>query len=412
MDVWMHSEMFEALALWFSRTLQVEVTVASLDLQLSACGFSLHKDAEENFLFRASYTGCLIQQQHGYNVLTLNLVKRINGFGGRAHTVMMKCPVVSVVPDKEHIQCDPEFIQVTRQIPHDSWNNELPWSLSLRDHLVVALEDSSLIQINTDMLGADVTVQGRRREILSPVTVMENEGEFLALKLVSGQYAYSLEATCPKESTAADDVVLHIFKRRMGLTRRGSSDSEALTVTHVSLQQTDEFTVNQTSDFVTLLIPIRQILQSKACTGDEQLQQPFYRLDVVLTFKETNHQMHWSMENTLPCTDGAAVSSITPLPAAAPRLGSAAESLPSERRSSVPTGKPNKAAEESGAEFSTAGTPYVPTQAAGSGFHTDNIPLTESVNETITSTNATESDYFSVEFETNTTTTTQVLQHR
>lgn len=28
--------------------------------------------------------------------------------------------------------------------------------------------------------------------------VMENVGEFLALKLVSGQYAYSMEATCPK----------------------------------------------------------------------------------------------------------------------------------------------------------------------------------------------------------------------
>ena len=27
---------------------------------------------------------------------------------------------------------------------------------------------------------------------------METEGEFLALKLVSGQYAYSMEATCPK----------------------------------------------------------------------------------------------------------------------------------------------------------------------------------------------------------------------
>ena len=26
---------------------------------------------------------------------------------------------------------------------------------------------------------------------------MENEGEFLALKLVSGQYAYSMEAMCP-----------------------------------------------------------------------------------------------------------------------------------------------------------------------------------------------------------------------
>lgn len=27
---------------------------------------------------------------------------------------------------------------------------------------------------------------------------MDNEAEFLALKLVSGQYAYSMEAACPK----------------------------------------------------------------------------------------------------------------------------------------------------------------------------------------------------------------------
>lgn len=105
---------------------------------------------------------------------------------------------------------------------------QLHWSLSLSDHLIVALEDASLIQMNTDMRGPDITVQGRRREVLSPVKVrgltahaahchlviyrsitantqclwltqvMETEGEFLALKLVSGQYAYSMEATCPK----------------------------------------------------------------------------------------------------------------------------------------------------------------------------------------------------------------------
>lgn len=39
----------------------------------------------------------------------------------------------------------------------------------------------------------------------------------------------------------------------------------------------------------------------QACTESQQLLQPFYRVDVVLSFKETNHKMHWSMENTLPC---------------------------------------------------------------------------------------------------------------
>lgn len=48
---------------------------------------------------------------------------------------------------------------------------QLRWSLSLSDHLIVALEDASLIQMNTDMSGPDITVQGRRKEVLSPVKV-------------------------------------------------------------------------------------------------------------------------------------------------------------------------------------------------------------------------------------------------
>lgn len=43
-----------------------QVNLASLDhlnLQLSACGFSLHKDPDKNFIFRASYSGCFVQQQ-------------------------------------------------------------------------------------------------------------------------------------------------------------------------------------------------------------------------------------------------------------------------------------------------------------------------------------------------------------
>ncbi|KAK2897767.1 hypothetical protein Q8A73_014147 [Channa argus] len=106
-------------------------------------------------------------------------------------------------------------LQVIRQVAYDSWSDELDWSLSLSGHIIVALEDASLIQMNVDMNGPAIIVGGRRRDVLSPVK--KNEG-----------------ATCPKES--------------------------------------------------------------------KQLLQPFYRVDVVLTFKETNHIMHWTMENTLPCT--------------------------------------------------------------------------------------------------------------
>lgn len=61
--------------------------------------------------------------------------------------------------------------------------------------------------------------------------------------------------------------MLHIFKRRMGLTKRGSADNEALTVSNVSVNQTDNFTVHDTSEFVTLTIPTAQILQTKVCAA-------------------------------------------------------------------------------------------------------------------------------------------------
>ncbi|XP_078144210.1 ciliated left-right organizer protein containing ZP-N domains homolog [Centroberyx gerrardi] len=360
MEMWIHSVRIEGLGLWLSGALRIQANLASLDhlnLQLSACGFSLHKDTDKNYIFRVSYTGCFVRQQHGYNFLILNLVKRINRFGGRPHSFIMKCPVVSILPNREHIQCDPEYIQVTRQVPHDSWNNELHWSLSLRGNLIVALEDASLIQVNIDMNGPDLTVQGRRREILSPVQVMEKEGEFLALKLVSGQYAYSMEATCPNVTqSTAEETVLHIFKRRMGLTKRGSQETETLTVSSVSVNQTDTFTVHETGEFVQLIISTAEILQTKVGAAlsktINQLWQPFYRVDVVLTFKETNHKMHWTMENTLPCTAWPAVPHITPPPCASttapapPTHTLKPESLTTERPSdpsTVPAVKPNEA---------------------------------------------------------------------
>ncbi|XP_049436972.1 uncharacterized protein C1orf127 homolog isoform X2 [Epinephelus fuscoguttatus] len=394
MEMWIHSARIEGLGLWLSGALQIQVNLASLDnlnLQLSACGFSLHKDPDKNFIFRVSFTGCFVQQQHGYHVLTLNLVKRISRFGGRPHSFLMKCPVVSVLPSREKIQCDPEYIQVTRQVPSDNWHNELQWSLSLSDHLVVALEDASLIQMSTDMNGPDITVQGRRREVLSPVIVMENEGEFLALKLVSGQYAYSMEATCPKVTMSTpEETVLPIFKRRMGLTKRGSYENEALTVSNVSVNQTNHFTVHEMGEFVTLIIPTAQILQTKTCTDNKQLLQPFYRVDVVLTFKETNHKMQWTMENTLPCTARPDAPHITSSPVsnttALSTLNFKHQSLTTEQplmdHSTIPVGKLNERAsfKEMTAEFSTTNSPHTETEARSFNFHTDEVSRSQSGN--------------------------------
>ncbi|XP_075897792.1 ciliated left-right organizer protein containing ZP-N domains homolog isoform X2 [Nelusetta ayraudi] len=297
----------EEVGVWLSDALHGRVNLTSLDhldLQLSACGLSLHKDLDNIFILRVSYSGCLVQQQHGYYVLTLDTGKRMSRYGGRPHSLLMKCPVAPVLPSQELIQCDPEFIQVTRQLPRDNWDNELQWSLSLSDQLIVALEDASLIQMNAALSGPNITLQGRRKEVLSPLTVTEEDSvKFLALKLISGPYAFSMEATCPKVGTAREEEAeLYIFKRHMGLTKRGSHGNGGLTVSEVLVQQTDNFTVHDTSQLVTLVIPTAQILQTKPCTEKHQLLQPFYRVDVVLSFKETNHKMHWSVENTLPCT--------------------------------------------------------------------------------------------------------------
>lgn len=85
--------------------------------------------------------------------------------------------------------------------------------------------------MNAALSGPNITLQGRRKEVLSPLTVgqfrqhtatkwpvvklqlktqkifdrveltqvtEEDSVKFLALKLISGPYAFSMEATCPK----------------------------------------------------------------------------------------------------------------------------------------------------------------------------------------------------------------------
>ncbi|XP_060749347.1 uncharacterized protein C1orf127 homolog isoform X1 [Tachysurus vachellii] len=333
MELWIHRMRTEGLRLWLSAMLRIQVNLGSLEIlnhQLSACGFGLHKDPDRNYIFRVMYSGCFVQQEHGHYVIVLNLMKRISRFGGRTHNYVMKCPVVPALPNTEHIQCDPDFIQVTRVIPLDSWNNELRWSLALRGSVVVALEDASLIQVNVDIQKPLITVQGRRNTVLSPVQVLQTEGQFLPLKLVSGQYAYSMEATCPNVIPhSSEDTVLHVYKRRMGLTKRGGYDNETLSISSVYINQTETFTWSETTSFVTLVIPTALIQKTKQKCADkdsENLLQSFFRVDIVLTFKETNYRMLWTMENTSPCSNYH-IPSVTTTPSVTPKSPTAFTAL-------------------------------------------------------------------------------------
>lgn len=43
--------------------------------------------------------------KHGYYVIVLNLLERVNGFGGRTQQFTMKCPAVLSPPNREFIKC-------------------------------------------------------------------------------------------------------------------------------------------------------------------------------------------------------------------------------------------------------------------------------------------------------------------
>ncbi|KAL4645906.1 hypothetical protein GN956_G9088 [Arapaima gigas] len=308
MELWVHRTRIEGLRLWLSGVLRIPVSLVSLEElngKLSACGFSLYRDADGNFVFRVLYSGCFVQLQDGSYAVALRLTDRVSRRGGRSGSFVMKCPLVTAPPGGEHIRCDPDFIQVTRKIPTDNWNKELPWSLALKEKLVVALEDASLIRLSVETDGDNVTVQGRRAEILTPAEVSDGPGGFLPLRLVSGHYSYSMEASCPTAPVPPTaETVLTIYKRRMGLVKRRGG-GEQLSLSGVSVRQTDAFSVSESSDCVRIALDASRLLTAKSCRGPagEQLVQPFFRVDAVLTFRETPHRLLWSVENLFPCTE-------------------------------------------------------------------------------------------------------------
>lgn len=62
---------------------------------------------------------------------------------------------------------------------------------------------------------------------------------------------------------SSEDTVLHIYKRRMGLTKRGGYDNETLSISSVSINQTDTFTWSETTSFVKLIVPTALIQKTK-----------------------------------------------------------------------------------------------------------------------------------------------------
>ncbi|MGH0121712.1 UNVERIFIED_CONTAM: hypothetical protein FKN15_000184 [Acipenser sinensis] len=302
MELWLQQRRTEGLSEWISRALRIPVNLASLDRlnsRLAPCGYSLHRDQDRNYIFRVKYSGCFVQLQKGNYVLDVKLIKRLGGFGTRNQIFVMKCPLVTVPPGGEHVHCKPYYIQ-------------LPWSLSLRGQLVAAVEDASLIRLTVDTKGPNITVQGTRGGILSTTEVMGKTIDILPLWIVSGYYAYSMEASCPLVSTLpTNETVFHILKRRMGLIKRGGYDNEILTVKNIAVKQTASYSVIEDHDFIQVTIPTAEILQAKKCEdlpGNLYLQ-PFYKVDVILTFKEMPYKVYWSMENQFPCTALQSLSS-------------------------------------------------------------------------------------------------------
>lgn len=57
--------------------------------------------------------------------------------------------------------------------------------------------------------------------------------------------------------------MLHIFKRRVGLTKRGGYEKETLSISDVYVSHTNAFSVSENADFVELTIPTSHILQTK-----------------------------------------------------------------------------------------------------------------------------------------------------
>nr|XP_020835267.1 uncharacterized protein C1orf127 homolog [Phascolarctos cinereus] len=278
-------------------------SVERLNSFLARCGYFLYPDSAGNHIFQARYTACFVQQERANYLLEIRILQEgIKSFG-QSDRYILKCPVTTSRLSQESVLCGPDTIQVSRPIPQGSASGQRPWLLSLRGELVASLEDASLLGLYVETNTTTITILGSRQQLLQRKEVMNTSVDFLSLWMVSGYYAYSLEAMCPLVSSQpGPEVLVQIPKQGLGLVKRRSRYTEALTLRDLRVSQSNSFTITENRDFVVVSIPASDVLQSQCQEAQGVTRmQPFYRIDLSLEFAEVTGPIHWTVENFFHC---------------------------------------------------------------------------------------------------------------
>ncbi|KAM9037834.1 uncharacterized protein C1orf127 homolog isoform X2 [Sarcophilus harrisii] len=307
MALWIPKSHVHGLKHWLSRTLHMPVNWGSLEWLnsfLARCGYFLHPDSAGNYIFQVRYTACFVQQEEANYLLEIRIFQKgINRFG-QSDRYILKCPVITSRLGQKSILCGPDTIQVSRPMPQGNASRQSPWLLSLRGELVALLEDASLLGLYVEVNSTTITILGSRQQLLQRKEVLNTSVDFLSLWMVSGYYAYSLEAMCPLVSSQpGPEVSIQIPKQGLGLVKRGFRNTEALTLRDLRVIQSNSFTVTENRDFVVVSIPASSVLHSQCQEAQEvPRMQSFYRVDLSLEFAEVAHPVHWTVENFFHCS--------------------------------------------------------------------------------------------------------------
>ncbi|XP_036599524.1 uncharacterized protein C1orf127 homolog [Trichosurus vulpecula] len=314
MALWIPKSHVYGLKQWLSRTLNIPVNWGSMERVnsfLARCGYFLHPDSAGSYIFQARYTACFMQQEKANYLLEIRIFpKGIKSFG-RSDRYILKCPVITSRLSQESILCGPDTIQVSRPMPQGNASRQSPWLLSLRGELMASLEDASLLGLYVETNTTTITILGPRQQLLQRKEVLNTSVDFLSLWMVSGYYAYSLEAMCPLVlSQPGPEILVQIPKQGLGLVKRGARYTEVLTLRDLRVSQSNSFMVTENRDFVVVSIPPRDVLQSQQCQEAQGVpgMQSFYRIDLSLEFAEVPRPICWTVENFFRCAAAAATA--------------------------------------------------------------------------------------------------------
>ncbi|XP_069335236.1 uncharacterized protein C1orf127 homolog [Eulemur rufifrons] len=321
MTLWIPRSHVEGLRQWLGRILHLPGAWGapdSLDSFLAKCGYFLHPAPDGDFIFRAQYSACFVQKEKANYRLEIRISQKGATRLEWSDHYIMKCPVLTSRLGQETVHCGPTFIQVSRPLPLLSDSGQTPWLLSLRGELVASLEDASLMGLYVDINATTVTVQSPRQNLLQRWEVLNTSAELLPLWLVSGHYAYSLQAVCPPVSSQPEsEVLVHIPKQRLGLVKRGSRIKETLSLKFLRVHGSNTFTVTENRDFVMVSIPAAEVLQVQRCQEGQGAPgtQAFYRVNLSLEFVEMATPVLWTVESFLQCVgSGTELSASTATP--------------------------------------------------------------------------------------------------